>query len=140
MAKLKKIETFDEHSKKFSISDIKSLLPSEKECEEYANGAFGYDENSFDKEYAFLSGTDWMRDHFNSALSDKLITEESPKVDWEAKYIALKKQLKKSIREIEKDKESIKYPRHGAIDVGYDVYLAKCSVYSSVLRTLDDVD
>ena len=68
MAKLKKIETFDEHSKKFSISDIKSLLPSEKECKEYANGAFGYDENSFDKEYAFLSGTDWMRDHFNSTL------------------------------------------------------------------------
>jgi len=140
MAKFKKIETFDEHSKKFSISDIKSILPSEKECQEYANGAFGYSENYYELESAFISGTDWMRDHFNSALSDKIITEESPKVDWEAKYIALKKQLKKSIREIEKDKESIKYPRHGAIDVGYDVYLTKCSVYSSVLRTLDDVD
>ena len=73
MAKFKKIETFDEHSKKFSISDIKSILPSEKECEEYANGAFGYSENYYELESAFISGTDWMRDHLNTALSDNLI-------------------------------------------------------------------
>jgi hypothetical protein len=59
--KLKNIETFDEHTKKFSLSDVMAMLPTEKESEQYANGNFGYDELSSWQESAFVSGCDWMR-------------------------------------------------------------------------------
>lgn len=59
--KLKNIDTFDEHTKKFSLSDVMDMLPTEKEAEQYANGNFGYERGSDEKERAFVSGTDWMR-------------------------------------------------------------------------------
>jgi len=64
MTKLKNIETFDEHEKKFNLSDVIAMLPTEEEVEKYANGNFGYDEHSYYQELAFARGTDWMREYF----------------------------------------------------------------------------
>jgi hypothetical protein len=43
------------------VPDLASLLPTEKEAEDYAKGNFGYDEHSIYEESAFTSGTDWFR-------------------------------------------------------------------------------
>lgn len=72
--KLKNIETFDEHTKKFSLSDVMAMLPTEKEAERYANGSFGYPDDYEDSrvisasEQAFVSGCDWMRSEIDRKL------------------------------------------------------------------------
>lgn len=72
--KLKNIETFDEHIKKFSLSDVMAMLPTEKEAERYANGSFGYPDDYEDSrvisasEQAFVSGCDWMRSEIDRKL------------------------------------------------------------------------
>lgn len=74
--KLKNIETFDGHTKKFSLSDVMAMLPTEKEAEKYANGNFGYPEDYEDSrvisasEQAFVSGCDWMRSEIERKLND----------------------------------------------------------------------
>jgi hypothetical protein len=72
--KLKNIDTFDEHSKKFSLSDVMSMLPTDKEVEKYTNGYFGYpDDYEHSRvisasEQAFVSGCDWMRSEIERKL------------------------------------------------------------------------
>ena len=72
--KLKNIDTFDEHSKKFSLSDVMSMLPTDKEAEKYANGYFGYPDDYEDSrvisasEQAFVSGCEWMRSEIERKL------------------------------------------------------------------------
>jgi hypothetical protein len=72
--KLKNIETFDEHKKRFSVNDVMAMLPTSKEAENYANGNFGYPEDHDDdirisaSEEAFVSGCDWMRSEIERKL------------------------------------------------------------------------
>jgi hypothetical protein len=75
MAKnLKNIETFDEHKKRFSLSDVMAMLPTSKEAENYVNGYFGfpedYDESMITSasEEGFVSGCDWMRSEIEQKL------------------------------------------------------------------------
>ncbi len=51
-------------------SEVMALLPTEKDADEYANGAFGYERDSYDREQAFLSGVDWMRCKIAEKLTD----------------------------------------------------------------------
>jgi hypothetical protein len=73
--KLKNIESFDQHTKKYSLSDIMSMLPTNKEAEAYVNGSYGYSENDEDwkvisaSEEAFVSGCDWVRNIVLSKLN-----------------------------------------------------------------------
>jgi len=43
------------------IAEFKAKMPTEEECEKYANGNFGYDNDATSKEQAFISGCDWFR-------------------------------------------------------------------------------
>lgn len=44
------------------------LIPAKKDAQNYANGAFGFDEGADDKEQAFLSGYDWTIDWIKSKI------------------------------------------------------------------------
>ena len=47
---------------------VMSMLPTDKDAEHYANGAFGFESDSYDKERAFMSGVDWMRNELSRKL------------------------------------------------------------------------
>jgi len=72
--KLKNIDTFDEHTKRFSLSDVMSMLPSDKDAEKYANGSFGYPEDYEESrvisasEEGFISGCNWTRNEIERKL------------------------------------------------------------------------
>lgn len=41
-------------------------LPTEADASAYANGAFGYEDDAYDKERGFMSGYQWTVDWINS--------------------------------------------------------------------------
>ncbi len=61
--------TIKKKEKKFTISEIIAMIPTDNEGERYANGAFGYDIHSSDKENAFCSGLDWTRNEIIQKLN-----------------------------------------------------------------------
>ena len=38
-----------------------NMLPTDDDAEKYANGAFGFDSDSYEKERAFISGVDCVK-------------------------------------------------------------------------------
>ena len=48
--------------------DLTSLLPTEKQAEEYVLGYFGYDAGSDQREKDFVSGVTWVLDKLKQDL------------------------------------------------------------------------
>ncbi len=52
------------------LDNIIAMLPTDKDIEKYANGNFGYDRYSSEKEQAFVSGADWLKDELTYKLKN----------------------------------------------------------------------
>jgi hypothetical protein len=64
-----KIQLLCEKYAKMRIKDLLDNLPTDQEVDQYANGNFGYESDSYDRERAFISGTEWMRDQVLQKLN-----------------------------------------------------------------------
>ena len=59
----KHIKSFNEHQENLNISDVISMLPTDKDVREFLkDGYMGFDENSIYLEQGFESGVEWVRE------------------------------------------------------------------------------
>jgi hypothetical protein len=59
----KHIKTFEQHQENLNISDVISMLPTDKDVREFLkDGYMGFDENSIYLEQGFESGVEWVRE------------------------------------------------------------------------------
>ena len=53
-----------------SLHSVIAMLPTDTDIEKYANGNFGYDRYSYEKEEAFKSGAEYIKDELTYKLKN----------------------------------------------------------------------
>lgn len=65
LQRLKRLAYLEEQIKQgqlLPIDSVIAMLPTDADIEKYANGNFGYDRYSYEKEDAFKSGAEYIKD------------------------------------------------------------------------------